>query len=268
MPELPEIESVKIILKSKIESCIINKVLIYNSQLRFPINKKVYLVNNNIILNVSRIARFIVLNLDNVNLLIHMGMSGYLRLFRNSQPLNKHDHFDLIIDEKYTLRYNDIRKFGYLLIVNHSRLKEIIYNLGVDPLSKNFNIEILKKLKNKKTAVKKIIMNNNIIVGIGNIYANEILFFSKILPNRPICSLEERELHVLFINIKNILKKSIQLGGSTIKNFILPNGKIGLFQKNFYVYNRQSKLCKICKSRIKKILINNRSTFFCEVCQK
>ena len=287
MPELPEVEIVRQSLKKTIISKKIIDVKVSNRNLRFKLQKnfETYLIKRKII-DVLRIAKYLIIVLDDHKyLIIHFGMSGTLHLqknnkinkntnlsFYNSFDLpKKHNHIEFFFDN-FKIIYNDPRRFGFLKIFNSRKiLNKYLDNYEKEPLNKNFNFNHLKNiLSGKKKNIKNILLDQKYVSGIGNIYANEILFFSKINPEKLGKNLSDIDVKKLVFYSKKVLIKAILKGGSTIRNFKNTNGIEGKFQDNFKVYNKKGFKCtnKNCVQVIKKISISNRSTFYCSNCQK
>ncbi len=287
MPELPEVEIVKRSLKNKLNFKKIKKVIINNRNLRFKIEKKFEnFLEGKSITNISRISKYIVLTLNKkYYCLIHLGMSGTLHLvkykkkekntnlsFYNSRILpKKHNHIKIKFHDCMIV-YNDPRRFGFFKIFNDkNELKKSFYKLGPEAISKEFNFKYLKKkLKNKKKNIKNCLLDQSFVSGIGNIYANEILFYSKINPFKLGMEINDNEIKKLEKYTKFVLELAIKFGGSSIRDFKDSKGLSGFFQNEFKVYNRENKSCiiKNCNSKIYKIFISNRSSFFCKSCQK
>ena len=287
MPELPEVEIVKRSLKNKVNYKKIKKIIITNRDLRFKIQKNFEkLLEGRLITNVSRFSKYIILTLDNNNYcLIHLGMSGTLHLinykkkekitnlsFYHSKNLpKKHNHIKIKFSN-FMIIYNDPRRFGFLKILNNKKeLKKYFQRYGPEAISSKFNFKYIKyKFINKKKNIKNFLLDQNFVSGIGNIYANEILFYSKINPLKIAKKLSNKEIGKLAKYSKLVLNLSIKFGGSSIRDFKNAKGISGLFQKNFKVYDRENKSCvrKNCKGKIIKIFISNRSSFFCKFCQK
>ncbi|QJC28384.1 bifunctional DNA-formamidopyrimidine glycosylase/DNA-(apurinic or apyrimidinic site) lyase [Enterobacteriaceae endosymbiont of Plateumaris braccata] len=269
MPELPEIEVIKNLIYPFLKGYNITYSIVRNKKLKYLIPKEIIFINNQKIINVKRRGRYIILILQNNSIIIHLGMTGNLLIIKDNKKINKNDHIDLIIDNHIILRYSDIRKFGFWIWYNKNYKNNVfIKKLGPEPLTKSFNNLYLYKItQKKKIPIKVLLMMNEIVVGIGNIYSNESLFISKILPYRKANTLTFTEINILVKKIKYILYKSIKNGGTSICNYIDPYGKKGNFSKFLFVYKRNNKLCKICQTKIFKMIHRNRSTFFCSVCQ-
>ena len=270
MPELPEVETTIRGLQN-IKRQKIYKIEIHTNKLRFyiPNNLKKILIGSKIS-NIRRIAKYIILDLNNkYSLIIHLGMSGRLKLSKNAYSRDKHDHFILIFSRSKYLIYNDQRKFGFIDIALTKNLtaKTYIDNLGIDALSKDLNHNYFyKKISKSNVPIKQILLNQSIISGIGNIYASEILFDAKISPLRVGKSLKIVHIIKLIISTKKILRKAIEYGGSSIRDYKSADGTLGNFQSNFKVYNREG--LKISKDRVRRIIQYGRSTFYCPKIQK
>ena len=288
MPELPEVEIVRQSLHKSINGKIIQDILIKNRNLRFkiPKNFEKSLIKKKII-KVDRFSKHLVLKFeDNSNLIIHLGMSGTIHLinkykkknlitntsFYNSPILpKKHNHVEISID-KFKLIYNDPRRFGYFsYFKDNEQLNSNFQKYGPEPLGKLFSKNyIFNYFKNKKKNIKNFLIDQKFVSGIGNIYASEILFLCKILPYKEVRFLTMNDCKKISHYSKVVLKKAIDQGGSSIRNFKNISGNQGSFQKNFNVYQRENKKCLKyrCKGTIYKKFISNRSSFFCNICQK
>ena len=287
MPELPEVEIVKQSLNKKIKSSIIKKVIVRNGNLRFkiPPNFEKNLKNKKVI-KIRRLSKYIILELSNqMFLIIHLGMSGTVHLinkvsknyftntsFYSSRELpKKHNHIEIYFS-KFKVIYNDPRRFGFLKIINGKKdLNYFFSRLGPEPFSKFFNYPYLcKNLKNKKKNIKNFLLDQKFVSGIGNIYANEILYYSGIDPFKEANKIAKNECKKIINFSKKVLQSSIKKGGSSIRDFKNTTGTEGSFQNNFKVYQRDNLNClkKKCSGIIMKKFISKRSTFFCNSCQK
>ena len=287
MPELPEVEIVKQSLKKKIKNKKIIKVVVRNRNLRFKLQSDFEKnLTNRMINQISRIAKYLILIIDNHKYcIIHLGMSGTIHLINKNQEIEmtnlsfyqskilpkKHNHIEIIFS-KFKIIYNDPRRFGFFKILNNEHeFKSYFNKLGPEALNDDFNIKYLKKnLKNKKKNIKNLLLDQKFVSGIGNIYANEILFYSKINPKKKVLKINYKEIKQLLKFSKKVLNLAIKFGGSSIKNFKNTKGSMGEFQKEFKVYGKDNEKCprKKCSGKIIKIFISNRSTFFCNSCQK
>ena len=287
MPELPEVEIIRQSLNKKIKQKKVRKVLVRNRNLRFkiPINFVNFLKNQKII-KVERFSKYLILCLSNSSYcLIHLGMSGTIHLvynnkknpvtntsFYNSPNLpKKHNHVEIIF-KNFKVIYNDPRRFGFFQIVkNNDLLKKRFNHLGPEPFSPNFNKKyVYYFFKNKVKNIKDFLLDQHFVSGIGNIYASEILFLSKINPATKASLLSEKHCKIIVINSRKVLLDAISKGGSSIRDFKNISGTKGNFQKVFKVYQRENLNCKRfkCKGVIQKKTISNRATFFCKTCQK
>ena len=264
MPELPEVETtvkgLNIIKNHKI-----NKISIHTINLRYKIPSFIKkLILNTEISNIRRIAKYIILDLDNSNsIVIHLGMSGRLKINNYNFVRTKHDHLIVFFNNKKVLIFNDPRKFGFIDVVKTKNLekKKYIYNLGIDALSKELNHEfLLKKISKSEVPIKQILLNQKIIAGIGNIYASEILYDAKLSPLTHGKDLEISHIMKLISSIRKILKKAIRFGGSSIRDYKSADGTLGNFQTNFKVYGKEGE--NIGKDKVVKIVQYGRSTFY------
>ena len=287
MPELPEVEIVKRSLKNKVNYKKIKKIIISNRNLRFKIQKNFEnILEGRSIIDVRRFSKYIILTLDNyIYCLIHLGMSGTLHLinYRKNEKITnmsfyhskilplKHNHIKIKFS-KFMIVYNDPRRFGFFKILkNEKKLKNFFKRSGPEANTSDFNLKYIKnKFFNKKKNIKNFLLDQNFVSGIGNIYANEILFYSKINPFKIARNITYKEINKLVKYSKLILNLAIKYGGSSIRDFKNTKGVTGLFQNEFKVYGKENKNCsrKNCQGKISKFFISNRSTFFCNLCQK
>ena len=286
MPELPEVEIVRQSLEKKVKDKIIQKVLLRNRNLRFKIHSKFrrHILKKRI-KNVDRFSKYLIIIFEDMTgFLIHLGMSGTIHLcdlnkknsftntsFYHSPELpKKHNHVEIEFDSVKFI-YNDPRRFGYFLTFdNNKELNKKFHNFGPEPFSKSFNLKyITKYLMNKEKNIKNFLLDQNFVSGIGNIYASEILFLSRIKPSKQANLLMIEECKRIRHFSRKVLKDAIKKGGSSIKDFKNISGKKGSFQNSFKVYGRQGLKCKHknCTGIIQKKIITNRSTFFCNKCQ-
>ncbi len=270
MPELPEVETVKVFLEKNVINEKTKSVKIENENLRFVITTNVsQILSNSTITKILRRGKYLLfLYNNNFTLLVHLGMTGFFRIERKYE-FRKHDH--LIFNfKKKKLIFNDVRKFGFVKIFNAKEILNCSHlkNLGPEPLSSKFCYEYFKNNLNRKTNIKNLLMNQSFVAGLGNIYCSEILFRSNIKPIRPINLIKDYEITKIVDSVKKILLNSIKLGGTTIKNFVVSDEKIGYFKNELMVYGRDGMGCFKCKNKIVKITQSGRSTFFCSQCQK
>lgn len=279
MPELPEVETIKNALKKAVEGAKIldTKVLCRQFRKNIPLEFE-QAIKNATITQIKRIAKYVVLYLDNNNCIIwHFGMSGKIKVIESTpKELQKHDHV-MIVTDKCTLIYNDIRRFGMIDYVKTDLLNkhDAFKNVGIDPFDEKLNADYLTNLlKNKKTPIKIALLDQSIINGIGNIYASEALYMSRILPDRSASDLSTKECESLIKAIKEVLTAAIKAGGSTLKDYMKPDGSTGYFQNKHCVYNKTGQRCPDCICNIEqtkgicKIVQGGRSTFYCKTLQK
>ena len=268
MPELPEVETTKNGLAKILTNKIITNVEIRNSNLRWNVDQSIkQKINNQTIRSFSRRGKYILFNLDKGYLMFHLGMSGKINVVDTQEPLQKHDHFLLHFDKK-VMRFNDPRRFGsifYLESLDHKLLK----SLGVEPLEDSFHENFLfENSRNKTQNVKAFIMDSKIVVGVGNIYACESLYKAGINPKTKANKISKQRYIHLTNNIRMVLKKAIKAGGTTLQDFAKVDGKPGYFSQELSVYGRENENCYNCNGKIKRIVQNQRSTFYCPKCQK
>ena len=270
MPELPEVETVVNGLSPHLIGKKFIEVKIYQPHLRWPIPAELpKLIINQKILGITRRAKYILIQFKHHYLVIHLGMSGRLILTSPDAPLKKHDHVEWIIDKNSLLRYHDPRRFGAVLltdldIANH----RLFHHLGPEPLSADFTAEyLLKCAKKHKAPLKNFIMNNKIVVGVGNIYANESLFLAKLSPILPANKLTLKSAEKLVSSIQHVLNQAILAGGTSFRDYRDANGQAGYFEQSLLVYGRKNLPCKKCKQTLTEIKLMGRSTVYCEKCQ-
>jgi formamidopyrimidine-DNA glycosylase len=271
MPELPEVETVKRGIALHLTGKTFIEVTIRFPRLRWPIPANLTdILAGQRIVSVWRRAKYLIIEVHTGALLIHLGMSGSLRILTYTRPPEKHDHVDLILNDGSLLRLRDPRRFGALLWQPGSALLHpLLSQLGPEPLEETFNAAYLyQQLKNKSTAIKIALMDSHVVVGVGNIYANEALFRAGILPQRIAKTLKPSEINRLVDEIKATLLASIAAGGSTLKDFVDSAGQAGYFQQTYFVYQRRQASCYTCGTLISHQVMAGRATFFCQVCQK
>ena len=270
MPELPEVETTIRGLNILINKKVI-KIITNTKKLRYNIPSNIsYKLKDQKIISTERIAKYILINFfNNLTLIIHLGMSGRLKVTKSSYAENKHDHVIILFSNSYKLIFNDPRKFGFIDIGATLQLnqKKYISSLGVDALSKKLNANYMyKKIKNSTVPIKQILLNQYIVSGIGNIYASEILYDAKISPLIQCKDLHINQIRLIIKSTKKILKKAISYGGSSIKDYRSSDGTLGNFQSNFKVYGKEGQ--KVSKFEIIKIVQYGRATFYCPGLQK
>ena len=274
MPELPEVETVCRALSKVIKNSRIKKIEFYRKDLRWQVKDNLEVsLKNNIFIDSYRRGKYILIptNTDKI-FLIHLGMSGQIRI-KKKDIVQKHDHMRLIVENNnkhFIITYNDSRRFGYIDLFKKKELREhfLLSKIGVEPLGRELTIEYLQNnFKKRVINIKNALIDQKIIAGIGNIYASEILYKAKINPLRKVNSLSQNDLNSIITYTKIILKKSIDVGGTTIRDHMQPDGSLGYFKQKLQVYGKTNEKCKTCNSFIVKEVISNRSTFICRHCQ-
>lgn len=268
MPELPEVEVSRLGISPHIEKQTVSKVLIHNASLRWPVPDEVKDIEGLKINSVRRRAKYLMLDTDIGSVILHLGMSGHLRIVPISEPLKKHDHIEIHFDNGKALRLNDARRFGACLWQAPDESHALFAKLGPEPLTDDFTAEHLFDCsRNKKVPIKQFIMDNHVVVGVGNIYANESLFKAGIHPKREACKVSLKRYKLLTPIIKDTLAAAITQGGTTLKDFAQSDGKPGYFAQQLLVYGRKGEECVTCKTVLKEIRLGQRSTVYCPKCQ-
>ena len=289
MPELPEVEVVKRSLTSKIQKLVVEKITVKDEKLRYRINKKKLKILLGLkIIKILRRSKFLLFVFEkNIVMLVHLGMTGkFFFLNKNAKKFktsfyynideskdNKHNRLIFSLSKKQKLIYNDVRKFGFIKILDKRQLQYNLHlkNLGPEPLGNSFDFKYFKNyLINRNRTIKDILMDQKFVSGLGNIYVNEVLFLSKVKPTKKTYLIKNNEIRKIIKNTKKTLKKAISLGGSSLRDFSSSDGKKGEFQQYFYVYGRKGDNClnRNCNKKIIKTIIGNRATFYCPKCQK
>jgi len=268
MPELPEVETTRRGITPHISNKTLQQVKVTQPKLRYPI--PVEQLNSLIgspLLAINRRAKYLLLHFEQTTLMVHLGMSGSCRITTADSEWRKHDHWQLVFDD-VALRYHDPRRFGFLIATDQPDMHPLLSKLGAEPLGTEFRLEAFKQALNKrKTPIKTTIMDNTIVVGIGNIYACESLFLSGIHPEQAANHLNDDDITRLHGVIITLLQKAITKGGSTLRDFVNPDGNPGYFAQTLAVYGRTGQACPHCQTPIKAIKQTGRTTFFCPACQ-
>jgi len=269
MPELPEVEVSRLGVSPHLINNTIANVIVRERRMRWPIPEEVSLVVGHKVNNVTRRAKYLLIETAVGSLVLHLGMSGKLRVIDASTPLIKHDHVDIVLNTGQCLRLNDPRRFGAVLFQAPDTQLGLLDNLGPEPLTEAFDENRLYTLsRGRKSPVKSFIMDNAVVVGVGNIYANEALFLSGIDPRRQAGRIGAERYKRLTHNIKQVLAKAIEQGGTTLKDFAQTDGKPGYFAQHLNVYGRKGEDCEVCGNPIQSKVIGQRNTFFCIHCQR
>ncbi len=268
MPELPEVETTRRGLAPHVTNAVITGTVVRNRNLRWPIPELA--LQGLTIKRLTRRAKYLLMDCGTGTLILHLGMSGSLRILPLDAPIKLHDHFDLLLDNGKLMRLHDPRRFGAVLwhegdISTHT----LLASLGPEPLEADFDARYLHRVtRGRKVSIKQCLMDNHVVVGVGNIYANESLFRSGIKPQLPAGKLSLPRCVHLVAEIRATLAESIEKGGSTLRDFVNSNGQPGYFQQSYWVYGRTKEPCRRCGTLIKQITQGQRSSFYCSTCQK
>lgn len=270
MPELPEVETTRLGLLPHLDGRCITNVILRRSDLRWPIPTVfANLVPGQRIFGVRRRAKYLLLDLAPGSVLIHLGMSGCLRVVGEGFPAGRHDHVDFVLDSGQAIRFTDPRRFGCLLWQQLGETHSLLQNLGPEPLSPEFNGDYLFERSRKRTAsVKTFLMDQAIVVGVGNIYAVETLFRAGIAPGRAAGRISRERYARLGEAVKEVLTQAIHSGGTTLRDFAHPDGMPGYFKQELFVYGRQGAPCLTCGRPLSGNRLGNRATVWCAHCQK
>lgn len=270
MPELPEVETTLRGISPFIQpGDHIVKIDVRQPSLRWPIPEDLQRARDIKVKGLLRRGKYILIETQQGTLIIHLGMSGSMRITSRDTIAGKHDHYDIVLADGNIIRYCDPRRFGCLLLTEKWQQHELLCSLGPEPLSKQFDSSYLYAVSRKRQiTIKQLIMNSHIVVGVGNIYANEALFLTGVRPTVRAGRLSKIKIEQLTQNIKAVLDAAIQQGGTTLKDFTKSDGKPGYFKQSLQVYGRQGEPCHTCGTAIKQIKQNQRASFYCPQCQK
>ena len=271
MPELPEVETTLRGIEPHMIGRSVTDVIIRTPKLRWPIPAELpERLQGQIVRRLQRRAKYLLIRFDHGTLILHLGMSGSLRILPAGSTVQKHDHFELVLDDGQILRLRDPRRFGAVLwcagdISRHPLLSQ----LGPEPLAAEFDGSPLHQtIRSRSAAIKLVLMDNKVVVGVGNIYANEALFRAGIRPQMAANRLSLARCRRLVTNLKEVLQEAILLGGSTLRDFVHSDGSSGYFQQNYHVYGRTGEPCRVCGSPIRQLRQGQRSSFYCTQCQR
>ena len=270
MPELPEVETTRRGIAPHLEGQRVSRVIVRERRLRWPIPEDLDVrLSGQRFVSVERRAKYLLMNAESGTLIGHLGMSGNLRLVPLGTPVAKHEHVDIELESGLALRYTDPRRFGALLWSADPLQHELLRKLGPEPLTDLFDGERLFQLsRGRSMAVKPFIMDNAVVVGVGNIYATEALFFAGIDPRREAGSISRARYVRLAQEIKRILAQAIECGGTTLRDFIGGDGQPGYFQQELFAYGRGGEFCKVCGSTLREVKLGQRASVYCPKCQR
>jgi formamidopyrimidine-DNA glycosylase len=246
-------------------------MLVRERRLRWPIAPHLEAtLRGQTVRDIDRRAKYILIRFDSGTLILHLGMSGSLRLVKNGTPPKVHDHWDIRVDSGWMLRFHDPRRFGSLHWTDTDpKLHPLLAKLAPEPLSAAFDGEYLHRATRKRSvAIKHFIMNSQVVVGVGNIYASEALFRARVSPRRAARRLTRREALVLAQSIKDVLGEAIKIGGTTLRDYVNADGAPGYFRQKLFVYERAGEACRVCKAPVRQIVQGQRSTYWCSTCQR
>ena len=268
MPELPEVETTLRGIRPHLQGRTLKKVVVRESRLRWPVSESLYSLRDSQVLGVRRRAKYLLIDLDVGQLLIHLGMSGTLRVVDQDLPVRKHDHVDLLLDNGKMLRFNDPRRFGTVLLETGAEGHALLAALGPEPLGESFDGQwLFERSRGRKVAVKNFIMDNATVVGVGNIYAQESLFLAGIHPSRAAGRISRARYERLADAIRQVLSQAIAAGGTTLRDFTRADGQPGYFAQSLSVYGRAGQPCMACGATLKAERHGQRSTVYCGRCQ-
>jgi formamidopyrimidine-DNA glycosylase len=271
MPELPEVETTRRGIEPHVAGTHLVRLEVHDHRLRWPVAKSLAAqLAGQKILGVGRRAKYLLLQLERGTLLLHLGMSGSLRVLPQATPHLLHDHLDFILDSGSTLRFNDPRRFGSLHYTSSDPgLHPLLRALAPEPLDAAFDADYLCRItRRRRVAIKQLLMNSSLVVGVGNIYASEALFRARIRPRRAARSLTRAQYAALVRGVKTVLRMAIRAGGTTLRDYVGADGNPGYFRQKLYVYERAGEPCRVCGGAIRQIAQGQRSTYYCPHCQK
>ncbi|MFK7890834.1 MAG: bifunctional DNA-formamidopyrimidine glycosylase/DNA-(apurinic or apyrimidinic site) lyase [Granulosicoccus sp.] len=270
MPELPEVETTCRGIAPHLVGQAITALKIHDRRLRWPVPDDVHALQNKQVLAVERRGKYILIKVQAGTAIVHLGMSGSLRICTTDEPRRKHDHVEMVLSSGAVIRFHDPRRFGCLLWqAAGTQSHQLLANLGPEPLSAEFDPDYLfRSSRKRQVAIKNLIMNSQVVVGVGNIYASEALFLAGIRPGRAARRISRENSQLLVDAIKQVLQRSIDQGGTTLRDFINSDGNPGYFAQLLNVYGRTGEPCRVCGNPIKQKTLGQRSSFYCSECQR
>jgi formamidopyrimidine-DNA glycosylase len=270
MPELPEVETSRRGIAPWVLNQQVRGVVIRDRRLRWPVPEDIErLLPGQVIRSLRRRAKYLLFETSAGTAMLHLGMSGSLRIIDADEPAGKHDHVDIQFENGKAVRFRDPRRFGSLLWTIKPFEHDLLRNLGPEPLSREFDADYLWwKARGRRVSIKQFIMNGSVVVGVGNIYASEALFLAGIHPKRRADRISARRMLLLVDAIKTVLQSAIEAGGTTLRDFHGGDGEPGYFRQKLEVYGRDGEPCRRCKRLLSVVVLGQRSTFYCKGCQK
>ncbi|MFN0079806.1 MAG: bifunctional DNA-formamidopyrimidine glycosylase/DNA-(apurinic or apyrimidinic site) lyase [Prosthecobacter sp.] len=270
MPELPEVETTLRGVSPHLIGKRVREVIVRDKRLRWPVPDTIHELTGCRIESSMRRAKYMLFGTAKGTLMLHLGMSGNLRVLPPDTPWKKHDHLAITLDSGKQLRLHDPRRFGAALWLEGDPMQHaLLKNLGPEPLGKAFTAAHLHAAcKGKTAAIKQVLMDAHVVVGVGNIYASEALFMAGINPRKAAGKVTRPQLEKLVKAIRKVLAASIKMGGTTLRDFVNESGEPGYFKRTLSVYDRAGEPCRVCAAKVKRIVQGQRSTFFCPKCQR
>jgi formamidopyrimidine-DNA glycosylase len=271
MPELPEVETTRRGIEPHVTGRTITALQVYERRLRWPVARELPgLLAGQRITGAGRRAKYLLIGLEGGTLIVHLGMSGSLRVLDAGVPRLPHDQYDLRLDSGRVLRFNDPRRFGSLHYTDTDPAQHrLLRDLAPEPFDAAFNAEYLWQIsRGRRLAVKQLLMNSHLVVGVGNIYANEALFRARIRPGRQARRLKRAETARLVSAVRAVLSQAIRVGGTTLRDYVGADGSPGYFRQKLYVYERAGQSCRVCATPIRHRVQQARSSYYCPVCQR
>ncbi|HEU4485647.1 MAG TPA: bifunctional DNA-formamidopyrimidine glycosylase/DNA-(apurinic or apyrimidinic site) lyase [Povalibacter sp.] len=270
MPELPEVETTRRGIEPAVTARTVERIVIREPRLRWRIPDELMEAEGQRVQQLRRRAKYLLFDLERGTMILHLGMSGSLRVMPASTAPLPHDHVDIVLDSGNCLRFNDPRRFGSLLWTTEDPLTHpLLKSLAPEPLSPEFNADYLARVaRGRSVAIKQLLMNSQLVVGVGNIYASEALFHAGIRPQRRAAAVRRDEFPRLVRAVRKVLNAAIRSGGTTLRDYVNAAGMPGYFRQKLYVYERAGEPCRVCATPIKHIVQGNRSSYYCPKCQK
>jgi formamidopyrimidine-DNA glycosylase len=271
MPELPEVETTRRGVRAALRGRQVAGLVLRESRLRWRVDAALPVrIEGQRVTDVRRRAKYLIIDLDAGSLILHLGMSGSLRVLDAATPVLPHDHYDLLLDSGRCLRFNDPRRFGSLhWSPGDPAAHPLLADLGPEPLGAEFNVGYLaRRARGRRVAIKHFLMDQRIVVGVGNIYASEALFRAGIHPRRAAGRISRARLEALITSVRAVLEDAIREGGTTLRDYVAADGNPGYFRQKLYVYERADKPCRRCRTPVRQLVQGQRSTYYCPRCQR
>jgi formamidopyrimidine-DNA glycosylase len=271
MPELPEVETTRRGIEPAVSAHVIDRIVVREPRLRWRVPDELpALAAGQRVRQLRRRAKYLLFDLERGSMILHLGMSGSLRVMSAATAPLQHDHVDIVLDSGKCLRFNDPRRFGSLLWTTDDPLQHpLLVRLAPEPLSEEFDAAYLARVaKGRRVAIKQLLMNSQLVVGVGNIYASEALFHAGIRPQRSAARIRQEEFPPLVRSIRKVLRAAIRQGGTTLRDYVNPDGMPGYFRQKLFAYERAGEPCRVCTTPIRRLVQGQRATYFCPTCQR